>query len=145
MTTAAIAALAALAGVALGRFLDSWTETRRWLRERRSDAYGAFLGAAERYLSGALVVYGKEDYKASPQGMELDRVYGDLQLFGSEAAYNAAQQVRNVFNEFHALRLSADNTSQDHAYTEIALAVTERYRAEMDRFRRIAKGELRVR
>lgn len=113
METAVVAALAALAGVALGRLLDVWGETRRWLREYRSVGYAAFLGAAERYLSGVLVERGAAPFRSSAQGMELDRTLGHLQVFGSEAANLGADQVRDALLKFHALRSS-------HGAAEIA-------------------------
>src|SRR5260370_22733939 len=101
MGAAVVAALAALGGVGLGQFLNIWGASTQALREHRSIAYAAFLGAVERYLSGVVAARGSDEFRTSEQGKELDRIYGDLETFGSETAYRSAQDVRAKLMRIH--------------------------------------------
>lgn len=145
MMTALIAAVAALAGVALGRFLDVWSESRRWLREYRSVGYAAFLGSAERYLSGVLVAMGDQNFRSSAQGMELDRTFGHLQVFGSEAARIAAERVRDALLSFHALDLNETKGEMSvNSFVEQAEAAIDCYNAAIRTLRSSIRKELHV-
>src|ERR1700757_4317612 len=104
MWTAVITALAALAGVALGRLLDVRVESAKWLREHRAIAYGAYIGASERYLAGVLIAGGAQDFRGSEPGKELDRIYGDVQVFGSDSTYPLARDVRENLLHIHTLQ-----------------------------------------
>jgi hypothetical protein len=145
MITAVVAALAALAGVVLGRILDVWSDSRRWLREYRSIGYAAFLGSAERYLSGALVARGAQEYRSSEQGMELDRTFGHLQVFGSEGAYLAAARVRETLLQLHAIQAKSDRDTNPQSFLDMAEPVLVGYRTAVEELRSTMKKELRVR
>jgi hypothetical protein len=142
---AVVAALAALAGVALGRILDVLTESTKWLREHRSVAYAAFLGAAERYLSGVLVAQGAPSFRLSVQGTELDRIFGDLQVFGSDAAYSAAQEVRTALMKIHRIRpVPGDEQITYEDFEAAASPTVSECQAAFNALRSIMKRELKV-
>lgn len=145
MQAAIVAAIAALAGVALSRILDTWTETTKWLREHRSVSYAAYLGAVERYLSGVLVTQGDRNFRTSAQGMELDRIHGDLQVFGSERAGRAADEVRDKLLAIHAIgaKHGGPGTLEHEFLATVGPAVHE-CRTAIVALRSIMKRELRV-
>jgi hypothetical protein len=145
MGAAVVAALAALGGVALGQLLNLWGESTKWLREHRSIAYAAFLGAAERYLSGVLVAKGAGDFRASEQGRELDRIFGDVQVFGSDAAYSSAQDVRTKLIQLHNVLPAQDtNGTSDQAFEVLAEPIVHDCRMSIDKLRSVMKRELGV-
>jgi hypothetical protein len=137
MMTAVVAALAALSGVALGKVLDVLADSRRWLRDRRADAYGAFLGAAARYLSEAPTTWDREE--ATPQRLELDRVYGDLLVFGSTSGGSIAQGILRTLAD---IRRAYSEGIQAGEGVEQLIA---EYQVRVDQFRSAAKSELQIR
>jgi hypothetical protein len=146
MEAAVIAALAALAGVVLGQILNSFGESTKWLREHRSVAYAAFIGAAERYLSGVLAAKGADDFRTSYAGTELDRIYGDIQVFGSEAAYLSARRVRDELLQIHTFKPGSNsNIATGNDFDTAVQPTVQSCLSEIDVLRSCMKRELRVR
>jgi hypothetical protein len=139
---AILAAIAALAGVALGRVLDLWTTSKTWAREHRSIAYAAYLGAVEQYISGVLLAKGNSAYRGSAQGLELDRIHGDVQVFGSEAARIAADRVRESLLKLHLVSPGAPTVAM---YIDAAEPAVAACRNATDALRAIMKRELHIR
>ena len=131
MTTAIIAAAAALAGVVLGRFLDTWSERRRWAREQRLNVYGDFSSAVQRY--GLHVAYMQQAHPESPRGVlgndethalyrEAIDSYGRIILIGSRRGRSDAASDVAICLEAFANEDIADDSPMSRAIAEFRKA-----------------------
>ena len=144
MQEAVIAAVAVLAGVIVGRLLEARGESTKWLREHRSIAYAAFAGSVERYLTGVLIAKGSDGFRTSTQGKEMDRIFGDLEIFGTERAYLAASEVRRHLLRLHELATSVNSKIADPGFETSAQPIVRDVHDALREMRTVMKSELRV-
>jgi hypothetical protein len=93
MWTALIAAVAALSGVGLGKWLDVAGDKRRWLREEKLSAYSEFEAASMEHFVGGI----GGAVKGSSERVQALRRLGDaearISLVGSKGCVVAARSV----------------------------------------------------
>lgn len=127
MDSALVAAIAALAGVLLGKFLEARTDQRSWLREKRHEAYVRYLIALHR----SWMPMGRIFHRAADSDdatllrallTELETLESEIQIIGptdvaatATAAWDAHQELVNALalREPEGERLR-ESDSMDH-------------------------------
>ena len=145
MESAIIAAMAALLGLALGRFWDSRNEARRWHRDHRIRIYEQFIGAyyasREAYRALALLEPGTSEADAAfavalDLAVDFNRSVVAVWFHGSAAVAAAAHLVDVKVNEMPDLARARQYTWEDWrcARTEAEDAI--------ERFAEVVRREL---
>jgi hypothetical protein len=128
---------AALLGVAVGKWLDTWVTDRKHLREQQSAAYLEFMAAAEiANLELAHKAHHFSAERARAAIVELTRTAAAVDVYGSR---EAAQSALDLWN-YVALELDVDDVlaMTDDEWTEPSDKIRRLLRA----FRNAARKDL---
>jgi hypothetical protein len=135
-----IAPGAALLGVGLGKFLDTWSERGRWARSERAACYAAFLADAETLLlEYALDTPDYSPRRAQRALVALTRSGASVDIFGDK---RTAETSRDLWN--YVVFEVPDPTEMEHIDEAGWLAVDEAIRELINRFKAAARESLHV-
>ena len=103
------------------------------------------MGAVERYLAGVINAKGDPTFRASAQGLELDRIYGDVQIFGSDEVGVLATSVRDALVAIeHLVATDKRANLAIPEFVSLASPAEQSARAAIAVMRSRMKRELRV-